>query len=193
VFSTYQIVEALSAILSIVYSLLLMREKTIGWLFGIIASVLGVVLFFHTKLYAQSLISVYYGAIGVYGWMYWSKAKQRNEHIHKWTPSMHVKVIAAFVILSVGCAWLFDAYTDSKNPYLDSFVTLFGLLASLKEARKILSSWMYWLVINLASAVLYAGESLYVYALMMVVYAAICIPGYLSWLRIYRKHQTTLS
>lgn len=168
-----------------------MREKTIGWLFGIIASVLGFILFFHTKLYAQAVISIYYGAIGVYGWVYWAKARQRNEHIHKWKPMMHIKAIAVFVILSVGCAWFFKASTDSQNPILDSFVTLFGLLASLKEARKILSSWLYWFIINLASAVLYAGESLYVYAALMVVYAAICIPGYLSWLRIYKQHQTT--
>jgi nicotinamide mononucleotide transporter len=193
VFSSYQIVEALSAVFSILYSVLLMREKNIGWVFGILASILGFVLFLHTKIYAQALISLYYGAIGMYGWNYWSKAQKRNEHIHKWAPSMHVKVIAVFVLLSIGCAWLFDEYTDSQNPYLDSFVTLFGLLASLKEARKILSSWIYWLIINLASAVLYAGESLNVYAVMMVVYAAICIPGYLSWLRIYKKHQTTLS
>lgn len=168
-----------------------MREKTIGWLFGIIASLLGIVLFYHTKIYAQALISLYYAAIGVYGWIYWKKAQERNEHIHRWEGSMHVKVMAAFVVLSLGCAWLFKTYTDSTNPVLDSFVTLFGLLASLKEARKILSSWLYWGVINLASAVLYAGEELYVYAVLMVVYAAICIPGYLSWKNIYKKYPTT--
>ena len=42
-------VEILGAAFSIVYSLLLMREKTLGWWFGIAASLAGVVLFYYTK------------------------------------------------------------------------------------------------------------------------------------------------
>jgi nicotinamide mononucleotide transporter len=189
----YRITEILGACFSIVYSLLLMREKTIGWLFGILSSLLGIVLFFETRLYAQGLISIYYAAIGVYGWYYWSKAQKRDEHIHRWKPARHIVFICLFTLLSWASAYLFKTYTDSSSPYLDSFLTVFGFLASLKEAWKVMTSWLYWLVINLLSVWLYFEQDLYVYAAMMIIYAAICIPGYLNWRKIYYANNPTLS
>jgi nicotinamide mononucleotide transporter len=188
-FTFYNTIEIIGSICSIVYSLLLMREKPIGWFFGIASSVLGFILFYESKIYAQAIISIYYGAVGVYGWLYWRKAQLRNEHIHIWGAKQHLIFILLFSLLSVGSAHLFSTYTDSQSPYLDSFLTLFGLLASIKEARKILTSWVYWFVINAFSVVLYFNQHLYFYAVMMIVYTAICVPGYLSWKKIYDEHR----
>ncbi|MES2780624.1 MAG: nicotinamide riboside transporter PnuC [Bacteroidota bacterium] len=187
----YNIIEFLGAVCSIIYSVLLIREKSIGWFFGIASSILGIILFIESKIYAQAIISVYYAGIGVYGWLYWKKAEQRNEHIHKWKPIQHFMYAGLFVLLSLLSAYLFETYTDSQNPYLDSFVTLFGFLASIKEARKILTSWVYWFGINAFSVVLYYNQHLYFYSGMMVLYALICIPGYLNWKKIYNQNQTT--
>ena len=181
--------EVFGAGFSIVYSLLLMREKMLGWLFGIAASIISMYLFFETKLYAQAVISIYYACVGVYGWMYWYKAKERNEHIHVWGIRQHVLYVGMFIILSLASTWVFKNYTDSASPYLDSFLTLFGLLASIKEARKILTSWVYWFVINGVSVYLYFSQHLYYYAAITVLYTIICIPGYLNWLKIYRNHE----
>lgn len=186
------VLEILASCFSIIYSLLLMREKISGWAFGIASSVLSIILFYETKLYAQAAISVYYAAVGVYGWVYWIKAKQRDEHIHKWEIKLHALAIALFTILSLCTAYLFKNYTDSASPYLDSFLTLFGLLASIKEARKILTSWIYWLVINVFSAWLYYTQGMNFYAILMIVYAGICIPGYLSWLKIYKTKSISI-
>jgi nicotinamide mononucleotide transporter len=188
-FTFYNTIEVIGSISSIVYSLLLMREKPIGWMFGILSSILGFVLFLETKIYAQAIISIYYAGIGVYGWLYWKKAEARHEHIHIWRPALHVMMIACFTLAALGCAYLFAHYTDSQSPYLDSFLTLFGVLASVKEARKILTSWVYWFFINLFSVILYFNQHLYFYAAIMIIYAAICIPGYLNWLRIYRENR----
>jgi nicotinamide mononucleotide transporter len=184
-----KIIEALGAVFSIVYSLLLMREKKAGWIFGIVSSILGVILFYEKKIYAQSMISIYYAGIGLYGWYYWAKAEKRNEHIHKWTVKRHVQFIGVFAILSLICGYFFDQYTDSPSPYLDSYVTVFGFLASIKEARKILTSWLYWLVINSFSVWLYWGQNLDIWGALMILYAVICIPGYLSWLKIYKENK----
>ncbi len=182
------ILEILGSSFSIIYSLLLMKEKILGWPFGIISSILGAILFYKTKLYAQSMISVYYMAIGIYGWMFWMNAKKKHVHIRKWNLQTHIVYVSIFGFFSVAAAYYFQYYTDSASPYLDSFLTLFGFLASIKEARKILTSWIYWLVINLFSGWLYYSQGLNFYAGMMLVYTAICIPGYLSWLKIYRKY-----
>lgn len=182
------LLEICAAFSSILYSLLLMREKISGWYFGILASLLSIILFYHTRLYAQSLISIYYAGVGVYGLLYWIQAKKRDEHIHRWNAKHHVLFISLFTLISFITYFLMKYYTDASSPMLDAFLTAFGLLASIKEARKILSSWVYWFIINLGSAWLYFSQDLMVYAVLMVVYAGICIPGYLSWLKIYTTH-----
>lgn len=180
-----------SAVCSIVYSLLLMQEKKIGWLFGIVSSVLGIVLFMQTRLYAQSFISIYYAAIGIYGWVYWHRAEQRNEHIHVWKWHYHFITIIVCGVATLLFSQFFVRYTDSVSPLFDSMVTVFGFAASIKEARKVLTSWVYWLLINLASSLLYYQQHLYIYAVLMIVYAGICVPGYLNWLRIYKRYSVT--
>lgn len=184
------ILEVISAGCSIVYSLLLMKEKLLAWPFGIIASLAGALLFYETQLYGQSLISLYFAGIGIYGWIYWKQAQLRNEHINQWSLRSHLIWIIGFGILGMAMHYLLSRFTDASSPILDSFVTAFGLLASIKEARKILTSWVYWFVINLASATLYYSRGLMLYAILMLVYAIICIPGYVSWYRILHSEKT---
>lgn len=186
-FNLALILEIIAACCSIIYSILLIKEKVVGWFFGILSSITSVVVFYHTQLYAQSLISIYYAAIGVYGWMYWKKARERNEHIHVWKLSMHLKAIVLFSCISILSWWIMKTYTNASSPLLDAFLTAFGFLASIKEARKILSSWAYWFVINALSGWLYYKQGLNIYAAMMLVYTIICIPGYIGWLKIYRE------
>jgi nicotinamide mononucleotide transporter len=186
-FTPQFLTEILGSSFSIVYSILLMREKIAAWFFGFASSILSMIVFFETKLYAQAIISIYYAAVAVYGWIYWIRAKKRDEHIRVWNIQAHVLAILIFSILSWSTAYFFKTYTDSSNPYLDSFLTLFGLLASIKEARKILTSWVYWFVINALSVWLYFNGKLHFYAVIMVIYTILCIPGFLSWYKIFKE------
>lgn len=183
-----QVIELIGAVFSIIYSLLLMKEKKIGWWFGIVASFLSILIFYQTQLYAQAMISVYFAGIGFYGLWYWEKAQAKGIHIQLWKTKTHFIYIILFIALALGSSFLFQRYTDSANPILDSFITSFGLLASIKEARKVLTSWIYWFFINVGSVVLYYKQGLFYYSAIMLVYAIICIPGYLNWLRIYNTN-----
>ncbi|TAE81057.1 MAG: hypothetical protein EAY81_10010 [Bacteroidetes bacterium] len=186
-----QVIELVGALFSIVYSLLLMKEKKVGWLFGILSSILSCLVFYQTRLYAQAMVSIYFAGIGFYGLWYWQKAQKNNVHITLWKPKTHLIYILTFAALALMSSYLFKHYSNSANPILDSFITLFGLLASIKEARKVLTSWVYWFIINASCVVLYYEQGLFYYSAMMVIYALICIPGHLSWLKIYRTYQAS--
>jgi nicotinamide mononucleotide transporter len=186
-----QYFEILGALLSIGYSLLLMKENKTGWLLGIASSCISVWLFYQTQLFAQAIISVYFALVGIYGYWYWHRAEKHHEHIHIWPVHFHPIAIITIAVIGFPLASIFAAYTKSASPVLDTLVTVSGFIASIKEARKILSSWLYWFIINLASAWLYYTQHLNYYAILMVVYAGICIPGYISWHRIYQAQKKT--
>ena len=85
------------------------------------------------------------------------------------------------ILLSLGLGYTFTSYTDADKPYLDATTTIFSFIASILEARKILSAWIYWIVINGVTVGLYFSKSLDIYAAVMVIYFVMSVVGYREW------------
>jgi nicotinamide mononucleotide transporter len=55
------------------------------------------------------------------------------------------------------------------------------------EVKKVLETWIYWIVLNLASIWLYMDRSLDIYAGLICVYAVVSVWGLIQWTRAYRQ------
>jgi len=64
---------------------------------------------------------------------------------------------------------------------VDSQTTVFGIAATFLEARKKLYAWIYWIVLNGVSIILYASRDLFIYSGLMVVFFALSVYGFRSW------------
>jgi len=64
---------------------------------------------------------------------------------------------------------------------LDILITVFCFIATFKETHKIVTAWIYWIILNVASFVLYLQSDLFIYALLMLIYTALSVKGYLIW------------
>jgi hypothetical protein len=51
-----------------------------------------------------------------------------------------------------------------------------------------LTSWLYWIVLNALSAVLYAETALTGYFILSIVYTGLSVVGYFEWRKIYRNN-----
>ena len=60
---------------------------------------------------------------------------------------------------------------------------MFSFVASYMQAHKILSNWVFWIVINAVSVYLYSTRALDIYAALMVAYTALSIIGWIDWRR----------
>ena len=65
--------------------------------------------------------------------------------------------------------------------------TIFSFIASYLEAHKILGGWLYWIVINAVSVILYFERGLQIYAALMVVYFGLSVVAYFSWRKKYER------
>jgi len=54
-------------------------------------------------------------------------------------------------------------------------------------AKKVLENWIYWLVIDLVSIVLYLDRELYFTAALFGIYIVIIFFGWFAWLKSYQK------
>ena len=79
---------------------------------------------------------------------------------------------------------------DAALPYIDAATTTFGLIATYLEAHKYLSAWLFWIVLNLASAIIYYSKGWYIYAPLMMVYFGFSIVGFYSWRKLVVETST---
>ena len=187
--SLFLFIEILATATSLTYLILLIRQNIWCWPFAIISGFLSIYLFVESKLYSESILYGYYIVISVYGWWNWSRPRA-PESVVTWKGKFHLVTIPIGLLLSFGLGYVFDTYTDAEKPYLDASTTIFSLIASILEARKILSGWAYWIVINGVTVGLYFSKSLDIYAGLMVIYFVMSIFGYIEWRKDYLRNKS---
>ena len=72
-------------------------------------------------------------------------------------------------------------FTDSQVPLGDAFTTALSITATWLLARKILENWLYWIVVDLVSTILYVYKSLYPSAILFSVLTILAVVGYFKW------------
>ncbi len=181
--------ELWAVITGALYILLAARENIWCWLFGIISSVLSIYVFFLSKLYAESFLYFYYVLAGFYGWYNWGRRTAGNNSlpVSRWQSRDHVIAIGAGVLLSLGLAFILRNYTDAQMPLIDAHTTIFSFIATYMTTRKILETWIYWIVIDTVSIGLYWSRDLFLYSVLMLVYTLMAIYAYRHWKRTFNE------
>jgi nicotinamide mononucleotide transporter len=177
-------VEFWAVITSIAYAWLASRNNIWCWLFGIISPVLTMyALYFYFNLYAEVILQVYYIGMAIYGFYSWKYGgvKHSEKPIETWPAKRHLIVIFTGLILTFILGYFLKNYTAAASTYLDSFTTVFAILATYMTAKRILENWIYWIIIDTVSIFLYAGRGGYFFALLFVAYTLIAMYGLYHW------------
>ncbi len=172
------VLEIFSVVMNLLFILLLSAQKRLCWLFGIVGSLSGSVLFHQQNYLSESVLYLFYAAIGLYGYWVWNRPVQ--DSIKRQKPSATFIGIAASVLAAFGLAWLTEKF-DADKPLYDALSTSFGVYASFLEIYRYLSAWLYWIGINAFSIWLYASKGIWIYASLMLIYTLLSIRGYILW------------
>jgi len=184
--------EITAVILNVTYLVLLIRENIACWFFGISGSIVSIYLFYKIGLYSEAILYIYYIIIGIYGYRIWKK-KTNVLRIKAIGNKQHIMWIAIGILSATALGSFFKNYTDASNPYLDAFTTIFSFIASYLEARKIISAWIFWILINAFTIILYLQQDLTIYVALTIVYVIFSIIGYREWYKKITKQRTLVS
>ena len=181
-------IEIFATLAGLVYVVFMIRENIICWPFGIVGSLLSIYLFIDGKLYSEAFLYFYYVLMGCWGWLRWSQrnALDANPIVRFGLPT-HGMIILVATVGALALGTFFGTYTDAQRPYIDAFTTMFSFAATYMEVKKVLETWIYWIVLNLASIWLYMDRSLDIYAALICVYAVLSVWGLVQWSRVYRR------
>ena len=80
-------------------------------------------------------------------------------------------------------------WTNSTVPVLDSFTNALSIVGLWTLARKYLEQWLFWMVVDLISCVLYVQKGIPFKALLYGLYVVIAVMGWFKWKKMMNNEQ----
>lgn len=163
-----------------------------NWPIAIVSVGIYIFIFFDSHLYADMGLQVYFMAMNIYGWYYWSQ-KSANE-----TKSPVLRITRREILLSIVATIVFTyilgsilKYTPASYPFVDSFCTACSLVAQVFLARKVLENWLIWIFVDIIYVGVYIFKHLDLTAVMYAIYVGIALLGYIDWRKDYKAQIST--
>jgi len=168
--------------------LLARKNKVLLYPVGIVSILTASFLLVEAKLYAETLLNMYYFVMSVYGWVMWkTRGKSGASSI---TKSNKKEVIITFCIAIFGWAFLYSMlinFTDSDVPIMDAFVSSTAWAGMWLLANRKLENWIWLNISNLVAIPLLFHKNLVMFALLTMFLFTVAIFGYLNWKKIVEK------
>jgi nicotinamide mononucleotide transporter len=179
----WSILETVAVIFSLLYVYLAAHQNNLCWLAAVISVSLYIYICFDAKLYAETILQVFYFLMAIYGFYSWKKNNSQLQ-ISTWPIKKHLFIIFLGTILTFFLGFIFSNYTDAEMPLVDSFTTVFSVFATYMVVKKILSNWLYFIIIDIISTYLYFSRDLHLTSLLFLLYTFIAVAGFIKWNRI---------
>jgi nicotinamide mononucleotide transporter len=177
--------EGVAVFAGLVYVVLTVQRNRWCWLAGGISSLILAVLAAQSLLPMQAVLQAWYVAMSAYGWLRWSD--QTGTTVVVWGWRRHLLGVAVCLLLSVVVAAWVASNTNAAWPLLDTATTAFSLFATWQVARMVRENWLYWIVIDAVSLVIFAAQGLVLTSLLFAVYLLVAGVGYATWWRQCRE------
>ncbi len=183
----WSIIESCAVLFSIIYVVLAAKQNIWCWAFAAISVILYIYIYYSVQLYSETGLQFFYLFMAFYGYHTWNN-KQQSLEISEWSIGKHFLILISGAILTFLIGFYFTTYTNAKMPIVDSFTTVFSILATYLVVKKVVGNWLYWIVIDTVSIYLFYNRGLHLTSLLFITYTIIAIFGYFNWLRIMQKN-----
>ncbi len=164
------------------------RNSVHTWWTGLVAAVLYGVLFYEAKLYADTVLQVFFFATGVVGWWAWLRGGVGHTPlpISTLTNRQRAAVALGIAAASGAAGWAFSTYTDAALPFADSYILGASVVAQLLMTRRVIEHWPVWITVDVVAVAVYSLKGLYLTAAVYAVLLGLCVVGLRAWRREYR-------
>jgi nicotinamide mononucleotide transporter len=184
--SYVELIGTVFGLISVYYA---SRANILTWSTGIVNEVFLFILFFQVNLYADMFLQVYFFVVTIYGWYNWKTTTIESKILAISTKGRWLT--AAIVIISSVIAGFLDknihlylpAYfkVPAAFPFVDSFVTVSSIIATIFLAQKKIENWHLWILGNAVCTVLYFKKGLYFLSLEYLVFLGLASYGLYHW------------
>jgi len=155
---------------------------------GIVNSLILGLVFLDQRLFADSALQVVFIALSIQGWWQWKVRGNPMANGFRGTTWREQAILLAIAIVMAWSMWLILVELRGSAPPLDALITALSLCAQWQLNRRQVSSWYWWIAVDLISVPLYWSRGLYLIACLYVVFLALCVYGLRNWQQTRRAH-----
>lgn len=182
--SYIELLGTLFGLISVYYA---SRANVLTWPTGVINEVALAILFYQVQLYADMFLQVFFFVVTIFGWYHWKGNKADVPITRLKNKKLYIFILAGgTVLLGTGIkslpSWL-PAYFPhpAAYPYIDSFVTVASILATILLAKKQLENWIFWIVVDVISIGLYLVKGIHFLSIEYVIFLGLASWGLWQW------------
>jgi nicotinamide mononucleotide transporter len=175
--------EAVAALLVLINVWLVARRNIWNYAFGIAGVAIYGWVFFHAKLYSDTLLQGFFLVVQLYGWRQWrrSEAQSGEVVVERLSASMRLRWLAGIAVAVLVWGWLMHRFTDAALPWWDASVAMTSVAAQILMSLRKLENWWLWIAANILSIGLYAAKGLWITAALYLILLGIAIWGLARW------------
>lgn len=175
--------------LNVAFTILIGLEKRVGWLFGFVAAVIGVLLYVVQDAWLMASLNAFYAAMGIYGWWSWGR-DTHEQRIVRFGWRKHV-VLIAIGLATTALLALAMRYLDVPGKYhsMEAFISAFAIIATWMMSAKALENWFYWSVGDLLAVAYNHLLGYDGYALLNMIYIILAVAGLVRWHKQWRAQE----
>lgn len=185
---TLRIIEWSAMALGLINIALLIFRIVWNFAFGIVSVILAGFVMWERKLYGESSLQLFFVFAQLWGWWLWlriggEEAGSGGRVPVRWLdwPSRWVWLVGiAAVGLNLG--WGLDRFTDASVPYADAGITGASIAAQILLAFRRIENWLIWIVVDIASVILFIDRELYALAGLYGGMLVMCLFGLKEWI-----------
>ena len=179
--------EFLGVFFSIVYVILSIKQNIFCWPALIIAAILNGYAFYLINLPLQSIMQLFFVFVAISGWISW-KNKETNQFLVKvWKKKELLFWVSAGLILTLQLNHILSYFKgsqfESRFPFFDSLMFMFNIIPMYMTTKKVIQSWLIFIVIDIISGFFYLYTGDYFYCFLFFFYIPFATYGYLNWKR----------
>lgn len=182
-------VELIGTIFGFASVYLASRANILTWPTGIINVIFLFILFFQVQLYADMFLQVYFFVITFFGWYNWKQKPQQNSitSINLKAQLCYISIIilgtffAGFLFTNIHLYLPNYFKTEATFPYIDSFVMISSIVATILLSQKKFETWYLWILVDFICVFLFFKKGIIFLALEYLVFLGLAIYGLLNW------------
>ncbi len=161
------------------------------WPTGLAMVALYIVIFWDARLYSDMGLQVVYVFLQIYGWYHWVAHRTADEElVVERLPIPHAfgwLAVATLGTLALGGGM--SRWTDAALPYWDATTTVLSLIAQWLMARRIVESWVVWVVVDVLSIGIYYQRELFLTTGLYALFLAMAVGGLAAWAMAWARQE----
>jgi nicotinamide mononucleotide transporter len=180
-----QSLEIAGTLLGLTNLWLTVRQNIWCWPVGIACVLCFSVVFFDAKLYSDVFLQGVYLVVQAYGWWFWLNHKHRG--VHSTSPVQQLRwnerlgLLFTVLLAALGLGFFMANFTKADLPYVDAVPTSLSIAAQWLQARKIIDSWILFIIANLLFIGIYAVKGLQVTIALYIASSILAAMGFRAW------------